>query len=509
MSKKLISVLLAVVMILAMGTVAMVSASAEATLPELADGYYRYYFYMPNEWKNDYADRAGIYWWEGTDAWASWPGGEANLVEDFENGSVYYYDVPQDVTTIIWNNNFDGGSDVNTEFYSKAVQTCNIGSEYYDVDEDDFIPEGTDNFDGMIYVTDFELTDINDYSGKMTFAGHWCYYYGDGKYGNTPVEGDGVVLTDPAFNYTTGGLPEETITTQDETTAAPTEATTAAETEATTAAETEATEATTAAPIEFDEITLDDGEAYPYTKGDTIVYSVKLTAAKLFENIQATVTYDASVLELVRVKSEDPDIEDWKVEGPAYCPNLANGIVLNAATAGVVDFNASNIQGYNFKSENDLITLTFNVIGEGDTAIKLAVEEMTMTSGDSYFSQGEAVVTEGIAFAYVLTGNTVPEPTEASTAAETEATTAAETEATTAAETEATEATEATTEASDATTAAPAETTEAPDATSATDGTEKPADTVTTGAASYIYVVLAVLALAACAVVVLRKKVNG
>ncbi len=57
-----------------------------------------------------------------------------------------------------------------------------------------------------------------------------------------------------------------------------------------------------------------------------------------------------------------------------------------------------------------------------------------------------------------------------------------------------------------------ADPTEAP-ATSATsaveDADKKPVDTPPTGAATYVYVVFAVLAMAACAVVVLRKKVNG
>ena len=69
MSKKIISVLLALVMVLAMGTVALVSVSADlATLPEVAEGCNRYFFYMPPQWYNDYAETAGIYWWENTGA---------------------------------------------------------------------------------------------------------------------------------------------------------------------------------------------------------------------------------------------------------------------------------------------------------------------------------------------------------------------------------------------------------------------------------------------------------
>ena len=183
MSKKILSVLLAVVMVLAMGTVAMVSASAQIdSLPAVADGCYRYYFYMPSQWINDYTQTAGIYWWEGTGACDAWPGYEANPTGfETEYGKVYYYDVPTDVTTVVWNNFLDGGTDTTLDIYRAAFQTCNVGSEYYDVDECTYIPEGTDDFNGMIYVTDFKQTDENPLSGKMTFAGCWCYYYGNGE----------------------------------------------------------------------------------------------------------------------------------------------------------------------------------------------------------------------------------------------------------------------------------------------------------------------------------------
>ena len=201
MSKKILSIVLALVMVLAMSTVALVSVSADlADLPEKAEGTKRYFFYMPEQWKNDYAYTAGIYWWEGTDACSAWPGYEATPADV---DGVYYYDVPADVTTIIWNNYLDGGTDMTLPIYQAAVQTKNIGSEYYEPGESDNYPDGLDDvigFDGMIYVTDFSKTEISDYSGKMTYAGEWCYYYGNGEYGFSPVEGDGEVFTDPAFN---------------------------------------------------------------------------------------------------------------------------------------------------------------------------------------------------------------------------------------------------------------------------------------------------------------------
>ena len=77
MSKKIISIVLAVMLMVSMISVAMVSASAEVD----ANGRYaaaedvdtnRYFFYMPDDWYNEYTSTAGVYWWDGTDACPTW-----------------------------------------------------------------------------------------------------------------------------------------------------------------------------------------------------------------------------------------------------------------------------------------------------------------------------------------------------------------------------------------------------------------------------------------------------
>lgn len=146
----------------------------------------RYYFYMPSIWKNKHSDTAGIYWWDGTDACESWPGYKAH---ETDVKGVYYYDVPKDVTTIIWNNFLNGGRDNSTEIYWLANQTKSICSEYYDPDESLAHPNGTESFDGMIFVTDFRVY-ISDYSTKASYEGEWYYYYGNGEYGLTPAKGE-------------------------------------------------------------------------------------------------------------------------------------------------------------------------------------------------------------------------------------------------------------------------------------------------------------------------------
>ena len=157
----------------------------EATTDEVETN--RYYFYKPGPWiDSKYSDTVGIYWWDGTDACTSWPGYEAEKA-DIEG--VYYYDVPKDVTTIIWNNFLDGGMDDQAEIYHYAYQTNNIPCEYYDPEECVLYPEGNESFDGMIFVCNTMIY-VSDLSAKTTYNGTWYYYYGNGEYGITPEKGD-------------------------------------------------------------------------------------------------------------------------------------------------------------------------------------------------------------------------------------------------------------------------------------------------------------------------------
>ncbi len=174
---KVLASLLAVLMLA--GALPFASAVAEE-LPEKPEGYNRYYFYQPEEWVNEITDKIGIYWWEGEGACDTWPGYVANET-DVEG--VYYYDVPKDVTLVVWNNAIDGGTDDTADIYTAANQTVTVGTEYYYEEESYFYPDGTDDFDEMIYVIDLSMTEVNEYSGKPIFRGEWYYYYGSGEYG--------------------------------------------------------------------------------------------------------------------------------------------------------------------------------------------------------------------------------------------------------------------------------------------------------------------------------------
>ena len=207
MTKKLISLLTAAMLVISMAAVALPSVSAavdengcyvpsEEVKQDV--GTNRYYFYMPSEWiSDDYKEEtshAGIYWWEGTDVCGAvdvynpdslkWPG---YLAQKGDVEGVFYVDCPIDVTTIIWNNHFNGGEDSSDPMFELAAQTVNIGAEYYAPGESDLYPDGTDSFDNMIYVCDPTRTFINELSGQKTYGGEWYYYYGNGQYGTHPT----------------------------------------------------------------------------------------------------------------------------------------------------------------------------------------------------------------------------------------------------------------------------------------------------------------------------------
>ncbi len=419
MSKKLMSVILVAVLVLSMGTVAMASVSADE-LPAKAEGYNRYYFYMPESWYNEYATTAGIYWWEGTDKCSTWPGYVANET-DVEG--VYYYDVHSDVTTIIWNNAIDGGMDQEADIYTLAVQTKNIGSEYYDVDESVNYPEGTPNFDEMIYVVDESMTEENEYNGKMVYAGEWYYYYGNGEYGYTPEKGD-VYFADRSYE----GAPTPVKGTDEPTTEAP--------------------EATGV------KITV-DGVEYVAQVGDVITYTATLTTPASIENIQGSTTFDTATLELVDATNA------------VRVPNIG-GVVANVKD-GVFYFNASEIAtGFDFVGGKTLVTLEFKVVGEADAAITTVIDEMCEISTGADFITGSEIVADGVAVGETLVVPEIPVVT-------------------------------------DPVVTEPTNT----DATSNTDKPSDPIDTPPTGANTALFVAIAVIALAAAAVVVLRKKANA
>ena len=235
--KKTLSLILAVCILASMACVAAVSASANAgdpvrrynvkdivnSKPDSQVKTKTYMFYMPESWRNTYNDTydgksldscsAGIYWWEGSynanecqgDFENAWPGFVVTETLP-EDKNIFKAEVPEDVATIVWNNIVDGGTEQGTEQYVAAIQTGDIKCESYDeIDPDGygFYPNGVANFDGMIYVCNPKATEVNEFSGKLTYKGVWCYYYGNGEYGIYPTRDEAVanngVLKDGQF----------------------------------------------------------------------------------------------------------------------------------------------------------------------------------------------------------------------------------------------------------------------------------------------------------------------
>ena len=233
--KKLLSIILAVSMLIttsAIGASAILEPTGEYT-PDADIETNRYYFYMPQEWYNEYTDTAGVYWWDGTDACGAvngsgrdvrWPGYKAKASDE---DNIFYIDCPKDVPIILWNNYLDGGENTSADKYTKAVQTVDLPVQYYcegdnelydDLDDGNFfanmekslfgdksaLGEYADNFfieeddgfgisftfDNMIYVVDPDMTSVNHFNGKITYVGNWYFYYGNGEYGTHPVKAD-------------------------------------------------------------------------------------------------------------------------------------------------------------------------------------------------------------------------------------------------------------------------------------------------------------------------------
>ncbi|MBQ8573196.1 MAG: leucine-rich repeat protein [Ruminococcus sp.] len=165
--------------------------TAVPVMPVLAYGErltdtYRYYFYQPESWAET-AEKVGIYWWEGSNTCSNWPGYEMNK-GDAEG--VYYYDVPVDVPTFVVNNYYS----TSTGDYTNAYSSKNVMCEYYFDWENPLYPNGTENFDNMIYVFDLSLTETNEYSGASSFVGEWFYYYGNGEYGTAKERTDSTAV---------------------------------------------------------------------------------------------------------------------------------------------------------------------------------------------------------------------------------------------------------------------------------------------------------------------------
>jgi len=111
---------------------------------------------------------------------------------------------------------------------------------------------------------------------------------------------------------------------------------------------------------------------YIAQKGSIVTYTYCLKTPKAVENVQAEVTYSPECLEYV----------DDKIEN--QLPVINSGAVINGADPGSVKYNAVNIAGFDFTTEEKLITLKFKVTAGGTASIANAIEFMDEKGGTPY-----------------------------------------------------------------------------------------------------------------------------
>ena len=394
MSKKIISLMLAMALSASMVAVAAVSVSADTDsdgnyVPSEGTETYRYYFYMPQRWENEFTTSTGAYWWEGTDACETWQ--DMYKVKETENENIFCIDVPTDVPKLIFNNYVDGGDDPTAPQYTKAAQTSDVtcvdddGEEAWGywpkTDEDDpsneLYPEGIRNFNNMIYVIDENRIEENPLNQKLTCRGQWYYYYGNGEYGYTPVKGDGAVYNTEYMSFEKALKDKE-----DGVKPTPTEPdSTVATTEAveTTASE----EATTApAPVSKPALTVNaksnvfsDAKAVYDNSTKQVTVTYYLGTDRDLVNLEWYLKFDNTVLEYNNKSNLDATGKKL-----AIMPQIPSGFVFNTSLPGKINSNASDLGLYAIDSKKPFIQVTFDVIGEPEnveTTIDLDVRVLT------------------------------------------------------------------------------------------------------------------------------------
>lgn len=536
MSKKVISLLLAVMLTASMIVVAAISVSADTDdegsyVPSEGTETYHIYFCKPDDWENKYTSDAGVYWENGSDTPSAWPGYSARNA-DIKN--IYCSDVPTDVDKVIWNNALKGTDDPTNPEYKLAYRTTDINFKGYEKGESDYYPNGVESFDNMIYIINPEFTSEND-KDELIFAGEWFYYYGNGEYGNAPKKAD---LKVGDYYGKDGVFPTEYNPSGEETTA---ESTTEVVTES------ETTESATDAPVATEGTTSSAESSLALTVNATSNYFPMASAKYNAVTNQVTVTYimqsPKNVLDTQWHISYDPSILSVADVNTAksVCPTMdGRGVYVNfknkSEGVGYVRFGASNLDLYDFSEKTLFATVVFDVkdiskVAPVSTTVDLVVEvlrvsevnsdtEMTDGSKEVILVDKEVVKKDPVAVAAKndlsteLTPSTYAEPTTAEP-------TTAESSTEEITSTEATKATEETQE-STKDTIAPVTSQDATSVTqpvtkkiSSTSDTPDTSDNgnnnnanaaVQTGEAPLAVVILTLLIGSTCVMFVLRKK---
>lgn len=118
--------------------------------------------------------------------------------------------------------------------------------------------------------------------------------------------------------------------------------------------------------------------------GDTLTYTVSLSADKWFEDVQTILSYNEEKLSLVKVAADNT------AESEKACPNISD-VIYNSEHPGVVALNASDVAGYDFTDEKVYLTLDFKVTGTGETYLEFTAQEMTAVDSSVYYAYSTKV----------------------------------------------------------------------------------------------------------------------
>ena len=233
--KKLTSLFLALTLVILMAALSVGNTSAAVDengyyVPEEGESTNRYYFAMPNTWRNKYTDTAGVYFMptaetcgfvEGKEP-ISWPGYKAYF-DGYKSYaySIYYVDCPTDIEFIVWNNYIKSGATDDTAMSDAEKQSDGVNTEFcslydYDIYDAEWFAEMEEsfngdkkalgsyadnffydeeygsgfsfNFDNMIYVVPQNADSVNSsVTGIETYKGNWYFFYGEDEYGTYPT----------------------------------------------------------------------------------------------------------------------------------------------------------------------------------------------------------------------------------------------------------------------------------------------------------------------------------
>lgn len=122
-----------------------------------------------------------------------------------------------------------------------------------------------------------------------------------------------------------------------------------------------------------------------------VTVACKLQSSMDFVNCDLTLSYDSTKLQFNTANNLG---SDGKL---GIAPNL-NTVVYNIKTPGKIKLVASSLDMYNFKTEKDLLKVTFDVIGKGTTDVDLYVKDMAVGYIDSKtgYTISKSIVNSGV-----------------------------------------------------------------------------------------------------------------